>query len=187
MAVGVTQNPDFIINGSYGELIALPGSGLAADNVLHLANVQQVNAKITKNKQEVFMSGTRKARYKLMGVMGDGTIRQFRVTSNFLAVVGNVFHPAEGRVADDNARNIHANIDYHTTLVVNVDDPEALGYESLRLLGVKFWEIPIGWRVNEMIEDEVPFTFENFEFINKITGSLYDDKYAERYASQNNL
>ncbi|HLN61745.1 MAG TPA: phage tail tube protein, partial [Symbiobacteriaceae bacterium] len=55
-------------------------------------------------------------------------------------------------------------------LVVQLSDPESLGVERVALKGVKFWEIEFGFQLDSVLEEEIPFTFENFEFESKIAG-----------------
>ena len=54
--------------------------------------------------------------------------------------------------------------------MIKLDDPDALGTERCLLHGVKFWEINGGWRVGEILEEEIPFTFEDISFPDEITG-----------------
>jgi hypothetical protein len=70
--------------------------------------------------------------------------------------------------------------------MVNLDDPEAIGAEQIRVVGVKFSEINFGWRVNEIVEESVPFTFEDIQIVKKITGNLVTNQYDTRYAAQRN-
>jgi len=57
------------------------------------------------------------------------------------------------------------------TISYTLADPENGGTEAVNLLRCKFWEIPIGFKDGEIIEEAVPFTFEQFD----ITSCLGDD------------
>ena len=194
MAVGRNMVPDFVVNGSYGELIAdVPGSGLGnGAGPIYLAQVQKCDAKIVKSKQDIHLGGTRHTFRKLMAVSGEGTISQFRVTDHFFAVIANVMHSREGipNATSPNGvtRDVFSNVDYKTTLQLNYDDPEGAGVSSFRLNGVRFWEIGLGFSVNEMVMEEVPFTFESIDILHAVYADIFSENYAARYTAQvNNL
>jgi len=207
MAKGITQPVEQIINGSFGEMF---GYDLAngSQETLFLGEVQQISARITKNYRETYLSGTRKMKQKLMGVGGEGSIRRFKINSDFLRLVGNTYHRGEGTGQDpvlegtdvpnsivkrsNNANGQkHHNIDFRCSLIITLDDPESVGTEQVRLLGVKLREVPLGWQVNEVVEEEIPFVFEDIEFITAMVqdrpGGGYNDFYAARYEAQRNL
>jgi hypothetical protein len=53
---------------------------------------------------------------------------------------------------------------------VLLDDPESLGNEEIIFGQVKFWEVPFGFTVNDIIEESVPFTAETMRFLDTIEG-----------------
>lgn len=124
-----------------------------------LANINQVDTKITVNKIEVNRSGTRATGYKRGAIAGDGTMTGFKVTSRWIArgvqEMSDESNPAPPMVLD-----------------VKLDDPEALGAETVRLYNVKFWEFPFGFNVGDLIMEAVPFTFERAELLEAITGTM---------------
>lgn len=134
-----------------------PGSVVGAQ--LFLANVHEIKGKFTTNKIEVRRSGTRRMGYKRGMIVGDGTITQFKVTSAFLSKFVNEFHDELSPPSD-------------VILDVLLDDPEALGTEQLRLTAVKLWEIDFGWKVGDMVDEAIPFTFEDAELLESITGTM---------------
>lgn len=140
--------PEVTINGTFGQLFR--------DNVW-LVNVQEVQAKLTVDKTEIRMAGKRGYGYKMMGTKGDGTITQFKVTSAFLALIAGPFQGSRVPLTV-------------VTLNVKLDDVEALGAEWLTLDRVKFWEINFGYKVNEIVSESIPFTFEGLEIIKAISG-----------------
>lgn len=141
--------PEVTINGQFGELRDELG--------IWLTNVQQVDGRIMNERQEIRPAGQRGVGYKLKGVTGDGTIRQFKVTSQFLERISRVMRsPRSGLFVGE--------------LILKLDDVEALGVERIRLARVKMWEINFGWTVNEIVEESIPFTFEGLDFLDQIVG-----------------
>lgn len=145
-------NPDRTINGSYGELFL--------DGVWQ-TQVQRVEGRITINRREVRLAGARQTGFKATGTSGDGTITGFKVTSHFLRMVGAYQRHSR-------SRQVPALIRYE------LDDPEAFGAEVVELLGVKFWEVPIGFQVDELVEEAIPFTFINHNLLSCIDGNLQE-------------
>lgn len=137
------------INGTFGELYD--------ENGTFLSNVQQVDARLTIERQEVRVAGQRGVGYKMKGVSGEGTITQFKVTSAFLALVAGTFNAPRTKMKVGELRYV-------------LDDPEALGVEEVRLKRVKFWEVPFGYQNNELVEEAIPFTFEGIEVVRGISG-----------------
>ncbi len=141
--------PEVTINGTFGELYDETGN--------YLATVHRVDARIMVERQEVRVPGQRAAGFKMKGTSGEGTITQFKVTSAMLAKVGTPFFAPRQR-------------QFVGELLYKLDDPEALGAEWIRMKRVKLWEINIGYNVNELVEESIPFTFESFEITKAITG-----------------
>lgn len=137
------------INGSFGEV--------RDHNGLWMANVQQVDFRITIERRDVNRSGTRRTAYKAMGATGEGTVRQLKVTTEWLKRISEVMRSDVQQ-------------QFVGQLMVKLADPEALGTERVLLKNVKFWEISGGWQVNEIVEEEMPFTFEDISFPDEIRG-----------------
>lgn len=133
--------------------------GSPAGTTEWLANVSQVEAKITVDRLEVRRSGTRKMGYKRGAISGDGTITGYKVTSKFVAAMA-------GEMQDETNPPVPLMLD------VVLDDPEALGTERIRLKFVKLWELPMGFNVGDIVEEAIPFTFEDIEVLEEITGDM---------------
>jgi len=144
----------YVINGSFGEV--LHGDGR------WLTEIQNIQATVKINRRDIMRAGTRAIGYKPMTVSGEGTIGLLKVTSDFAKVVTEMM-----RGGNDQLQKV-------TTLTIKLNDPEALGIEQTRLIGVRFWEINLGFGVDDIIEENVPFTFENIEGNNWITGNPSD-------------
>lgn len=142
--------PETTINGTFGEL-------RDADTNQWLVNVQEVDGRLRVDRQDIRVAGQRGTGYKAMGVSGEGTLRMYKVTDQFLLSVSKLHQNNRGRMDVYN-------------LVLKLDDPEALGVERIRLGRVKLWEINFGYNVNTIQEESIPFTFEIFEIMDAIVG-----------------
>jgi hypothetical protein len=147
----MSLTPEYTINGSFGEVWDESGNWLA--------NLQEVTFRVAIDRRDVMRSGTRRMGYKAMGTTGEGTIRGFKVTSQFLMRVVPMMQ-------SDTARQ------FVGQLLVKLEDPEALGVERVLLKSVKFWEYGGGWQVNELVEEEIPFTFEDISVPTQIRGNM---------------
>lgn len=145
------------INGSYGELFEVTvGVDPDPDTLEFLANIQSFEARATVERKEVMRSGTRRTGYKRGAISGEGTMRGFKVTSKFAS-----------RFSDEFDESIAQQT---FTFESRLEDPESLGPEVARFFGVQIWEMPLGWSVGDLIEEDVPFTFDDYEIVTAITG-----------------
>lgn len=148
-----------LVGAGAAAVITTSTQGSPAGTTTFLANVHEVQGKFTTNKVEIRRSGTRRMAYKRGMITGDGTITEFKVTSEFLQKFVDEFHDELTPPSD-------------VMLDVILDDPEALGTEVLRLSGVKLWEIDFGWKVGDLVDEAIPFTFEDAELVSPITGTM---------------
>lgn len=128
------------INGTYGSLY-LDGNWET--------NVTDVTADVNFEWSELKVAGTRWTQNKLVGVSGTGSITGFKVTSKLQLL--------NMPMTDDRNKSVK------TELITKLDDPEAYGFERMRLKNVKFDKMPFGWKVGEVITEEWPFRFEGIE------------------------
>lgn len=161
-APGIMQS-EFIINGSFGELYDQDGS--------YIANIQRIEWSIRHQRRDVMRAGTRATAYKAMTTMGEGTIGIVKTNSYWDQIVSELMRTQR-------------QLQRQLQLRVKLDDPEALGVEEYRLMGVKLWEINGGFNVNDVIEQNIPFTFERFEPITWIrtdANAMLASLHAARY------
>lgn len=136
-----------VINGSYGE---------AWHEGKWLTNINKMSAEIEIEKEDIKRSGTRWKGKKVTGISGSGSISGYKVTSELIQKVSAVTNDRK--------------TEYKTELISKLDDPEAYGYERIRLKNVSFDKIPlVGWEVGAIVEEEWPFTFEGYELLDPIT------------------
>lgn len=150
-----TMTPEYTILGSFGELYI---------NDEFMTNIQEVSAQITIDRQDIMLAGSRRVGYKYTSVTGEGSMRGYRVTSLMARRIANVMR-------DDRARQ------WSGTIRVKLNDPEIIQvtagtpqYEEIELTGCKWWGVNLGWAVNQIIEEDTPFTFQNIVWKNAILG-----------------
>jgi hypothetical protein len=135
-----------VINGQYGEVW---------QDGKWLTNVQSAEATVEINKEEIMRSGTRWVGHKVTTLKGSGTIKGYKVTSDFIKSIGSV--------ASDRGKP------FVTELIYKLDDPEAFGAERVRLKSVQFDQIPLGkFDVGAIVEEELPFTFTGYDLLDEI-------------------
>jgi len=152
--------PQYAINGSLGEV--------RDENGKWIANAQEVTGKIVIDKKEIMMSGSRSVGYKAGAVRGDGTLRMLKVTSEWILKVSEIMRdPAQPQFIGQ--------------LLYKLEDPDSLGVERVLLKNVQFWEVGFGWKLDELVEDEIPFTFTDIEFLDVIDPNADFVTYVNKY------
>lgn len=148
--------PEYTILGSFGELYDPDGN--------FMSNVQEVTANIQIDRQDIMMSGTRRVGYKYTSVHGEGTMRGFRVTSRMARLIA-------APMSDDRQPQ------WVGSLMVTLRDPEILHdssgtpqIEQIQLQRCKWWGVNLGWAVNQIVEEDTPFTFQNIVWLSEIAG-----------------
>ena len=135
------------INGSFGEVW---------HEGVWLTNVKSAEATVEIDKEEIKRSGTRWVGHKQMSLTGSGTISGYKVTSDFIQLIGSI--------ASDRGKP------YVTSIILKLNDPESYGAERVMLKGVQFDQIPLGkFEVGSIVEEELPFTFSGYDLLDKIT------------------
>ncbi len=152
-APGVLQ-PEFAVNGSWGQLFAPVGE--------YLAEAQRIEAMVRINRRDIPRAGTRRVGYKAMTIMGEGTFGLIKTSSKFLQIVSELMR------GDINQ------MQRVFSLKIRLDDPEAMGAEVIRLTGVKLWEIGFGFNINDILEETIPFTYDNMVLEEVIVGTVWD-------------
>lgn len=119
-----------------------------------VAECTALQAKITLDKVEVPMCGVMGKRYKVVGYDAKGSITANKVTSRFGKLI---------------AANIKQGKETVCTIISELSDPGAYGAERIALYGVKFDELTLAdWAAKKIVEETMPFTFEEFEYLDMI-------------------
>lgn len=136
-----------VISGNFGEIWS--------DGVW-LSNFFSGEASGDITYEKVKRAGTRKVGNKATTIEYSGTITGYKITSELAY-----------RVA---AINSDSSAPFVTELIMKLADPQAYGYERVRLKGVQFTKIDImKFEHGSIVETEWPFVFDDFEWINPIT------------------
>lgn len=121
-----------------------------------LTNFRQGQASVEITKEDVLRSGTRWVGKKVVGLAGTGSISGYKVTTELIEEIG--------QIRDDR------NSSLVTELILKLDDPDAFGAYRVRLKRVQFDTIPlINFEAGSLVEEELPFTFEDYELLDRIT------------------
>ena len=148
MATSAVLDPSRVISGNFLKVFDSDGKWLS--------NAKSLEASVEIGKEEIQRAGTRWVGHKATTLTGTGTMSGYRVTTDLLAAIS--------QIADD-SKGSHV-----TEIRAKLDDPEAYGAYDVLLKGVQFDTIPlITAEVGSIVEDELPFTFSDFEFLNLIT------------------
>ena len=131
-----------VLSGSYGFL--------THDGEV-LNNVKEFEAKVEVEKAEINVIGDLWTKHKTLKLTGSGTLTLFKIDYKFVKLIGEVAKQ-EGKL-------------FVTELVGQLADPSVNGgREKVRLKNVQFDAIPLAmYKVGEVIEEELPFTFEGYE------------------------
>ncbi|MGN7455496.1 phage tail tube protein [Paenibacillus pasadenensis] len=139
-------DPTRVINGAYGYVY---------HDSKWLTNIKSAEANVEISKEEVKRAGTRWTAHKVTGLSGTGTISGYKVTSEFVELIGSI--------ADDKKGS------FITELILKLEDPESYGAYRVRLKGVTFDKIPLlHYEVGSLVEEELPFSFTGYELLDKL-------------------
>lgn len=112
-------------------------------------NLNHLEANVETQKKELNLSGDPWVRHKKGPLKGTGTMSGFKVTSDMI-------------------RNGFAK----TEIISKLDDPEAYGFERVRLMNVMPDKIQLAnWTSGDEVTEEIPFTFEGYELLDPIVAS----------------
>ncbi|MEH7521686.1 phage tail tube protein [Bacillus sp. JJ1503] len=133
------------LNGSFGKMF---------HDGEWLTNVTQAEATGDITKEEISRAGTRVKGHKVTSIVYSGSMTGYKITSALSKRIA--------QIADDSQGS------FVTELVMKLDDPENRdGKTWVRLKGVQFDSIPIlKYEVGSIVEEETPFTFSGFEYLN---------------------
>lgn len=135
-----------VINGTFGSLWI---------GTEKFSNVKSFEAKTSMSYEDVQFGEDLATHKKYMGWSGAGTATLHKVDS------------AMAKMLADGIKN---GVMEPATMVAKLDDPAAYGAERVQLTGVYFDELTLlKFAMKEMQEEEVPFTFDGFEFLDLIT------------------
>lgn len=138
-----------VINGTWGSV------WVDSEKVNECYGLQ---ATVEVKREAVKVCGDLWEHNKMVGRKGKGTIKMNRITSRFVEKV---------MAEMDNGRDVVCEIQSM------LDDPDALGRETIVLKNVTFDELSIqNWEAEQPGTYEVPFSFAGFEYTDKIDAKV---------------
>ncbi|WP_010495082.1 phage tail tube protein [Paenibacillus elgii] len=140
-------DPTRTIQGHYGEIWS---------DGEWLSNFYQAEASADISYEKIKRAGSRKAGNKVGAIEYSGTITGYKVTSTLARRVAQVTDDSKGA--------------FITEITMKLADPEAYGFERVRLKGVQFTKIDImKFEHGSIVETEWPFVFDDFEWLDAIS------------------
>jgi hypothetical protein len=137
--------PEQVINGSYGE------AWLDGD---YLAEIKGLEAKIAIEYEDIDRPRKLGKGKKMTGYEGTGTLKLNKVTSRFIKLLSD---------------NLKQGKQTSFTIISKLADPDALGAERIILKNVTLEELTLAnWEAKTNGEEEVPFSFDDWEPIDLI-------------------
>jgi len=134
-----------VMNGTFGKVWI---------DAEQFGNVKSFEAKLTLSYEAVNISDDLGTHQKYMGHEGAGTA---------------VLHKIDTSIGKKVANGIKTGKMPEINIVASLSDPGAYGAERVKLIGVTFDEVTLMKFTNkELQEEEVPFKFSDFEFIDTI-------------------
>ncbi|MGF9711622.1 phage tail tube protein [Paenibacillus naphthalenovorans] len=121
-----------------------------------LSNFYQAEATADISYERIRRAGSRVMGNKVGTIELSGTITGYKITSELARKVAQVLDSKKGA--------------FVTELIMKLADPEAYGYERVRLKGVQFTRIDImRFEHGSVVETEWPFVYDGVEWIDPIT------------------
>lgn len=134
-----------VINGTFGSV------WLGTEK---MSNCKSFEAKVSLDYEDVLIAEDLSTHKKYMGWTGAGTILLHKVDSTMAKTL------ADG-IKSGNLETV--------SVIAKLEDPAAYGAERVKLSGVCFDELTlIKFANKEIQEEECPFTFDDYEFLDMI-------------------
>lgn len=133
-----------VISGTFGEV------WLDGEKVSECKGCQ---AKITKNKEKVYLCGQLISDHKVMSMDGTGSLTLYKVDSGMI----------------QKQQDLQSGVDQRFTIVSALKDPDSYGAERIAFYNVSFDDLTLAdWQRASMGEITAPFTFTRYELLDLI-------------------
>jgi hypothetical protein len=138
------------IDGMYGEVF---------HEGKYQGDILEITGRIAIERRELPVAGTDRVAFRRGRVSREGSFRVGKVDSRFEKFILGY---AGKSLADRRQDRANGEDSFpETWFTVRVDDPDSWGAEELQLQGVRMWEIGIGYTMGDLLEREIPFTWES--------------------------
>lgn len=133
-----------VVSGTFGE-VWLDGE--------KVAECKGAQAKLTKNKEKVYLCGQMISDHKVMSMDGTGSLTLYKVDSGMIR----------------KQQGIQDGVDSRFTVVSALKDPDSYGAERVALYNVSFDDLTLmDWQRAAVGEITAPFTFTRYELLDEI-------------------
>jgi hypothetical protein len=134
--------------------------GSAWRDGVQLSEVVEVSGAVEVNRIEVPLVGQTKQGYKPGRESREGTMRVHKIDAKWQMEIHDFL--SQSLAARRAARGTPEATLRTFDLKLEVDDPEAYGYEAWQLENVQIWRMPLGFSITDDIIDlEFPITWES--------------------------
>lgn len=134
--------------------------GSAWRNGVQLAEAVEVNVNVEINRIEVPLVGSTKQGYKPGRESRDGTVSVQKIDTSWELEIYQFL--TQGLEARRQARGTGQQSLRPFQLQLELDDPDALGYELWQLDGCLLWRLPLGFSItDDILNREYPLTWES--------------------------
>lgn len=117
----------------------------------YMAEVTGFKAEIKLLKEEVNQVKRMFKQYKVVGCEGTGNVKLNHVSSFFIQLMA------------DNIKNARQTV---CTIVVKLDDPDAVGAERISIADATFDKLTLmDWEAKKLTSDDYDFTFTDFDIL----------------------
>ena len=117
----------------------------------YMAEVTGFKAEIKLLKEEVNQVKRMFKQYKVVGCEGTGNVKLNHVSSFFIQLMA------------DNIKNARQTV---CTIVVKLDDPDAVGAERISITDATFAKMTLmDWEAKKLTSDDYDFTFTDFDIL----------------------
>lgn len=146
LAAGVEERQ---IDGNYGEIY---------HQGHYQGDLRDFTGTISIERRELPRAGENDTVYRRGRITREGSFTLTYIDSRFTELFFNYTEKTANDMRADRARGIDSFPD--TQFIIRLDDPASWGAEEIAIFGVKFWEIPIGFTANDMVERALPCTWQ---------------------------
>lgn len=145
------------IDGQYGEVW---------HEGVYQGDILEITGRIAIERREIPRAGNSGVVFRRGRVSREGSFRIGKIDSRFENKILQYIRLSPDEKRKLRRQGIAAFPD--TWLTIKVDDPDSWGVEEIQLLGVKIWEVGIGFTMGDLLEREIPFTWESENLVKGI-------------------
>jgi hypothetical protein len=137
------------IDGNFGRIY---------HNGNYQADLREFSGRLSIERREIPRAGTNGTIYRRGRIAREGSFRLGYVDTRFTKLLIDYANktPDEMRAARGQGIDIFPSFEF----TIALDDPDSWGAEEIKLMGVRFWEIGLGFAQNEYLERDLPCTWD---------------------------